>query len=177
MTAPVPLHLRHVALLRGINVGGHRKVGMPALAKVFTELGYEGVQTYIQSGNVMFKAHVTDAAQLEAAIEAHFGFPVQVALRTGAEWARAIADNPYPQQAASDGSKVHLALLSAEPDAEGIASLQAVPRGEDNWHLEGRPVSGPAKRRWSYQAGSRHAGAAAGRGRDGAQLEDGGGAG
>lgn len=138
MTAPVPLHLRHVALLRGINVGGHRRVGMPALANVFTDLGYEGVQTYIQSGNVVFRAHVADSAGIEAAIEQRFGFPVQVALRTGAEWARAIAGNPYPVQAAADGSKVHLALLSAEPDAEGLASLQAVPRGRDNWQLDGR---------------------------------------
>ena len=136
MTAP--LHLRHIALLRGINVGGHRKVGMPALARVFSGLGCEGVQTYIQSGNVVFRAHVVGGAELEAAIEAHFGFPVQVALRTGAGWARAISGNPYPLQAAADGSKVHLALLSAEPDAEGIASLQAVPRGLDNWHLDGR---------------------------------------
>ena len=133
MTTPA-----HIALLRGINVGGHRKVGMPALAKVFTDLGYEGVQTYIQSGNVVFRAHVADGEVIEAAIEAHFGFPVQVALRTGAQWARAMIGNPYPLQAASDGSKVHLALLSAEPDAEGVASLQAVPRGRDNWHLDGR---------------------------------------
>ncbi len=138
MTAP--FHPLHVALLRGINVGGHRRVGMPALADVFTELGCEGVQTYIQSGNVVFRAHVADGAGIEAAIEARFGFPVQVALRTGAEWARAVAGNPYSLQAAADGSKVHLALLSAEPDAEGVASLQAMPRGRDNWHLEGRTL-------------------------------------
>ncbi len=135
MTTRPPVY---IALLRGINVGGHRRVGMPALAKVFTELGYEGVQTYIQSGNVVFWAHVVDGAGIEAAIEARFGFPVQVALRTGTEWARTIFGNPYPLQAAADGSKVHLALLSAEPDAEGVASLQAVPRGLDNWHLDGR---------------------------------------
>ena len=111
---------------------------MPALAKVFTELGYESVQTYIQSGNVVFRAHAVDGAGIEAAIETHFGFPVQVALRSGAEWTRAIAGNPYPLQAASDGSKVHLALLSAAPDAEGLASLQAVPCGRDNWQLDGR---------------------------------------
>jgi uncharacterized protein (DUF1697 family) len=138
MTAPVPLSLLHVALLRGINVGGHRRVGMPALAKVFADLGYEGVQTYIQSGNVVFRAYAADGPDIEAAIEAHFGFPLGVALRSGAEWALAVMGNPYPLQAARDGSKVHLALLSAEPDAEGLASLQAVPRGPDNWQLNGR---------------------------------------
>ena len=138
MIASAPFPARYVALLRGINVGGHRRVGMLALANVFSRLGYEGVQTCVQSGNVVFRAYVADGAEIEAAIEAHFGFPVQVALRTGAEWARAIAGNPYPQQAAADGSEVHLALLSAEPDAEGVASLQAVPRGRDNWHLDGR---------------------------------------
>lgn len=111
---------------------------MLALANVFSGLGYEGVQTCVQSGNVVFRAYVADGAEIEAAIEAHFGFPVQVAFRMGAEWVRAIAGNPYQQQAAADGSKVHLALLSAKPDAEGVASLQAVPRGRDNWHLDGR---------------------------------------
>lgn len=137
MTTSIPLH---VALLRGINVGGHRRVGMAALARVFQELGCEDVRTYIQSGNVVFRAPVADAAAIEAVIEAHFGFPVTVALRTAADWRRIVAGNPYAAQAAQDGSKVHVALLSREPDDEGVASLLAVPRGPDGWQLDGRTV-------------------------------------
>ncbi|WP_407569926.1 DUF1697 domain-containing protein [Deinococcus altitudinis] len=129
-----------VALLRGINVGGHRRVGMPALQTLFEGLGFGAVQTYIQSGNVVFRAYHTDASEIEAALKKHFGFPVQVALRSGEQWRRAVAANPYPVQAQQDGSKVHLALLSAEPDAEGLASLLAVPRGPDDWTLLGREL-------------------------------------
>ena len=133
MTQP-PLH---VALLRGINVGGHRKVGMAALRALFADLGYQDVQTYIQSGNVIFRAYAVSLPDLGAALERGLGFPVGVALRSGTEWRQAMADNPYPFQADADGSKVHLALLNAEPDAEGVASLLAVPRGPDNWTLLG----------------------------------------
>jgi uncharacterized protein (DUF1697 family) len=137
---PVPLPPSQIALLRGINVGGHRKVGMPALQALFVGLGYGEVQTYIQSGNVAFCADHPDAAQIEAALEAHLGFPVQVVLRSGEQWRRAVAANPYPEQARQDGGKVHLALLGAEPDAEGVTSLLAVPRGPDDWTLLGREL-------------------------------------
>ncbi|WP_407541300.1 DUF1697 domain-containing protein [Deinococcus radiomollis] len=130
----------HVALLRGINVGGHRKVGMAALKALCLGLGYEDVQTYLQSGNVVFRAANSSAVELEAALERNLGFPVGVMVRDGGQWRRALADNPYAFQAAADGSKVHLALLSAEPDAEGLASLQAVPTGPDCWTLLGRTL-------------------------------------
>ena len=113
---------------------------MPALQALFVGLGFGAVQTYIQSGNVVFRACHADASEIEAALEEHLGFPVQVALRSGEEWRRAMAGNPYPVQAQQDGSKVHLALLSAEPDAEGLASLLAVPRGPDDWTLLGREL-------------------------------------
>ncbi len=133
---PLP-ETAHVALLRGINVGGHRRVGMAALKALCLELGYEDVQTYVQSGNVVFRAASPGAGELEAALERTLGFRVGVMMRDRLQWRRALADNPYPFQAAADPSKVHLALLSAEPDAEGLASLQAVPTGPDNWTLLG----------------------------------------
>ena len=129
-----------IALLRGINVGGHRRVGMPALGHLFKTLGCQGVRTYLQSANVVFRAGSVDPASLEAALERHLGFPVQVALRSGAQWRGIVAGNPYVTQARQDGSKVHLALLGAAPDAEGLASLLAMPRGPDDWTLEGREL-------------------------------------
>ncbi len=87
--------MQYVALLRGINVGGNRKVDMKALAAVFTRAGMRDVRTYINSGNVIFKAtepRRTLVPTLEDAIAAEFGFQVMVVLRSGSEWKR-VADS------------------------------------------------------------------------------------
>ena len=90
---------RCVALLRGVNVGGHRHLAMPALRAVFESLGLERVQTYIQSGNVVYAGEVS-REPVEAALEAEFGFPVTVLLRSAAEWADIAERNTYPLQVA-----------------------------------------------------------------------------
>ena len=128
-----------LALLRGINVGGHRKVPMPALKSVFESLGLSKVQTYIQSGNVVFEGEMNQEP-LEGALETAFGFPLSVALRTAEQWAGIIARNPYPLEAEQDGSKVHVVLLDAEPDKERLAALRAVQSGADEWICQGREL-------------------------------------
>ena len=131
MTLPKTL-----ALLRGVNVGGHRKVPMARLKSVFESLGLEEVQTYLQSGNVVFGGQA-DRTELEAAIERAFGFPVSVTLRSAGQWAALTDRNPYARQAALDGSKVHLALLDAPLTAAGLAALQGVQSGTDEWQQLG----------------------------------------
>jgi len=138
---PAVSSLPQIALLRGINVGGAPRVAMPVLLRLFGELGYTDAQTYVQSGNVVFRGPLPASSDaLEAVLEERLGFPVGVALRRGDEWRRLVAANPYPEQAGENGSKVHVAFLSAEPDAEGVASLQAVARGPDDWTLLGREL-------------------------------------
>lgn len=74
--------LTHVALLRGINVGGNHQVPMPRLKALFESLGHAGVTTYINSGNVLFGAEgAVEAPAVEAAFEAEFGFPAPILLR------------------------------------------------------------------------------------------------
>jgi uncharacterized protein (DUF1697 family) len=84
-----------VALLRGINVGGKSLVDMRTLRKTFERLGFDGVRTYINSGNVVFStptgSHAELAPRIEAAIAEDFGFPVAVLVRTAQELS-AIAD-------------------------------------------------------------------------------------
>ncbi len=79
----------HVALLRGINVGGNRRVPMADLRRVMTDLGYEGVATYINSGNVLFEAkrgdHLAMANTIEDALEGEFGFRCRVLVRSGTD--------------------------------------------------------------------------------------------
>lgn len=78
--------MKYVALLRGINVGGNNKVPMSELKTCVEELGFENVSTYINSGNVIFEADKTKesdlALKIEKAIHVHFGFPVQVVVRS-----------------------------------------------------------------------------------------------
>lgn len=117
----------HVALLRGINLGPHKRVAMPALRALVASLGHTDVATYIASGNVVFTAAVTDdpAAELERAIAAELGVECRVVVLTCAELARAVADNPYPDE--PDPRKVHAFFLTGEPGAatrEHVAQAQ-----------------------------------------------------
>ena len=117
----------HVALLRGINLGGHNRVAMPALRSVVASLGHTDVATYIQSGNVVFTAAdpvadpATLAAGLEEAIAAELGVRSRVVVLSGAELAAASSANPYPDQ--QDPKRVHAIFLIDEPDADSVAFL------------------------------------------------------
>jgi uncharacterized protein (DUF1697 family) len=125
----------HVALLRGINVGGRNKVAMADLREVVTELGHADVSTYIQSGNVLFSPDVADAdadpaalaAALAAAITAKLGVTAPVVVLSRDELAAVIAANPFPDEA--DPKRVHAVLLSAAPGADAAAKIdQALAR-------------------------------------------------
>ncbi len=93
---------RYIALLRGINVGGHR-VTMERLRELFVELGFASVETFIASGNVIFETDERDTAALEIRIEAHLkqalGYDVATFLRTPNELATACADCPLTAEA------------------------------------------------------------------------------
>ncbi len=112
---------------------------MPVLRQTLERLGLQSVQTYIQSGNVVFAGQM-QRPTLEAAFAQVFGFAVPIMLRSAVEWAELIAANPYPLQAAADGTKVHLALLDAEPGETALAALRAVQSGADEWVWLGRAL-------------------------------------
>jgi uncharacterized protein (DUF1697 family) len=116
----------HVALLRGINVGGHNKVPMAELRQVVASLGHADVATYIQSGNVVFSAAEADTADtavstalagaLEQGIAAAFGVSVRVVVISRDELAQVMRDNPYPDE--PNPRAVHAVFLSATPGPE-----------------------------------------------------------
>ncbi|MFJ6937775.1 DUF1697 domain-containing protein [Streptomyces sp. NPDC101132] len=118
----------YVALLRGINVGGARKVPMARLRGLIEELGHTGVRTYVQSGNAVFDSTLADpgavARGLEEAIEAEFGFAVPCLVLDGARL-RAVADAcPFPA-AELEGRQLHATLLSGDPDPARFADIDA----------------------------------------------------
>ena len=107
----------HVALLRGINVGGRNKVPMAELRQVVGSLGHTKVTTYIQSGNVLFTTDEGDtgklASDLEAAITGSFGIESSVVVLSRADLAGILDRNPYPDE--PNPKFVHVVFLKAEP--------------------------------------------------------------
>lgn len=113
---------RQIALLRGINVGGHKKVPMAQLRELLSGHGYEDVRTYVQSGNVVLSGPDVPAVEaerrLEREIEDEFGFPVSVLVRTHAQWQETVDANPFAD-VADDPSRQFVLFLS-EPLAEEV---------------------------------------------------------
>lgn len=131
-----------IALLRGINVSGQRKVPMAQLRSMHEGLGHTDVATYIQSGNVVFGAD-TDSAALTTAIEdaitAGFGFTVPVVVRTAAEFRDAAAGNPFAD-AGADLQRVATAYLGAVPAPDRAEAFDPEAHAPDVCMLDGRQV-------------------------------------
>ncbi|HJY66025.1 MAG TPA: DUF1697 domain-containing protein [Streptosporangiaceae bacterium] len=117
----------HVALLRGINVGGRNKVPMAELREVVVSLGHTGVTTYIQSGNVLFTTSEDDPAKLAAALEAAiaeaFGVRSPVVVLSREDLARILDTNPHPEE--PNPKLVHVVFLNAEPPPDVLDRINA----------------------------------------------------
>ncbi len=133
----------YVALLRGINVGGkNAAVPMSELRSLLDSLGHVDVVTYIQSGNAVFgspRPATEVAAELEERIEQAFGIGVAVLLRTPAELARVVANNPFLTPDA-DVSKLYVAFLADEPAAAAVSGLDPERSPPDELAVRGREV-------------------------------------
>jgi uncharacterized protein (DUF1697 family) len=129
-----------IALLRAVNVGG-RKLPMAELRALCAEIGWEKVETYIQSGNVVFSASGKPEAieaKLEKAIKERFGLEVPAIVRTAAEWAALAAANPFPKAAKDSPNRLQL-LVSKRPPAKDAAD-RLMERAQDGEAV--KPVGG-----------------------------------
>jgi uncharacterized protein (DUF1697 family) len=117
----------HVALLRGINVGGRNRVAMADLREVVTSLGHSDVATYIQSGNVMFTSEEADttalAAALERAIAEALTVRPRVVVLSRNELSHVIADNPFPDE--TNPQCLHAAFRSGDVGPDEVAAVAA----------------------------------------------------
>lgn len=132
----------YIALLRGINVSGHNLIKMADLRQMFTDMGFRSVQTYIQSGNVLFESE--DEAeplrrQIEDQISTVFGMSVPVVLRTAAELRQIIDDCPF-SAAEREGGGLYVSLLAQAPSQDGLDRLPAPQSGPDQFRVLGREV-------------------------------------
>jgi uncharacterized protein (DUF1697 family) len=129
----MPVHC--IALLRAINVGGNSNIRMAELRKLGESLGFSGVKTLLQSGNMVFDAREADTAvleqQWEGAVEKQLGVKTSFRVRSQKEWLELVAANPFEAEATQDPS--HLLALVAR-DAIGqaaIAALRSAIRGRE----------------------------------------------
>ena len=117
----------YIALLRGINVGGNRKIHMADLRELFAEAGVRNVASYIQSGNLVFTHSVHgratgSAVELQERIEVGTGFDVPVILRTAEAWSGVVDANPYPD---AEPTALHVVFLAKPPAPEAVTSFDA----------------------------------------------------
>lgn len=138
---PIPAgQARHVALLRGINLGPTRKVPMAELRGLAEGLGWTGVSTYVNSGNLLFTAAGPEellAAALSAALADRFGFAVPVAVRSADELRAAVAATPFPD---GDPKRVCVCFLRQAPDDAARERLLAAARGDERVEVIGREL-------------------------------------
>jgi uncharacterized protein (DUF1697 family) len=113
----------YIALLRAVNVGGTGKLPMTELKAMCEAVGFKSVRTYIASGNVVFQSKKTEAqvkAALEAALASYAGKPVGVMVRSAAEMAGVLAQNPFPQM---PGNRTAAFFLDKAPAMDSIAAV------------------------------------------------------
>jgi uncharacterized protein (DUF1697 family) len=131
-----------VALLRGINLGAHNKISMSELRALVAEHDVENVQTYVQSGNVVFRSRVGRAQlvrALETGIRRELGLDVSVLLRTKAELAKVVASNPFAERQ-DDPLKLHVTFLTDRVPAARARDLDPERSPPDEFQLEGREI-------------------------------------
>lgn len=134
----------YISLLRGINVGGHKRIKMDKLRASFEALGFESVMTYIQSGNVVFKTGKVSSVGLSKTIEkrilSDFGFSVSVICRTAVELGKTIANNPFLKEPGVDSEKLHVTFLSAAPATAALKKLADLTVAPDRFHCFGNEI-------------------------------------
>lgn len=131
----------YVALLRGINVGGHKQVAMADLRDLVTRMGFEDARTLLQSGNLVFRGKArTDALlerQLEAELQREVGMQVDVFVRSAEQWKAVVARNPFREEADKDPGHLLVLFLRSAPQAGGVEALRASIKGREVVRTDG----------------------------------------
>lgn len=133
-----------VALIRGINVGGHQAVAMSDLRDLLTQLGFDGARSLLQSGNLVFRCGERIGAELESVLEMEaeerLGLRVDFLIRSAREWREVIARNPFRKQAESDPSHLVVMFLKSAAKAEDVKAVQAAITGRETIRADGRQL-------------------------------------
>lgn len=133
-----------ISMLRGINVSGHKTISMAELKRLYESLGFVNVQTYVQSGNVVFESAKSDqaglAALIEAQIERSYKYAVPVFIREVRDFQRLLGNNPFLKGRKEDPSKLQVTFLYRAPAKSVVSSLQAPLSGADEFVIKGQEI-------------------------------------
>lgn len=133
-----------IAMLRGVNLGSYQKVNMEALRTVCGDLGLRDVQTYIQSGNVVFREDTGDlpgvARRIEEGIHTKWGFRPDVVLRTLPELRKVIARNPFAARAGIEPNRLLVVFMAKAPTRQACDQLLATPCEPEEVRIHGREL-------------------------------------
>lgn len=134
----------YALFLRGINVGGNKKVSMSELRALIEQQGFTDPATLLMSGNAVFRGAAVAVPALEKrfenAIAKHFGFEVHCVARTAKEWPALVAANPFRTESQRDPAHLLLVLLKRDPAAGAIAKLRAAIKGRERVELARREL-------------------------------------
>ena len=134
----------YIAMLRGINIGPHKRMKMEKLRASCEGLGFTAVKTYIQSGNVIFQSPKLPPAALSKklgeCIEKDFGFACEVILRSKEEMKAIIDGNRFMKEPGVDHSKLHVVFLAEPPAPAGVKKLQELTLAPDRVHASGKEI-------------------------------------
>jgi uncharacterized protein (DUF1697 family) len=135
--------VRYVAWLHAVNVGGRNKVPMAWLREASVEAGFTDVATYVQSGNLVLTADTAKADvvrdRVRKLISDGLGLDVEVTVRSRAQLAKVIEGNPMHEHV-DEPAKLHVSFLSGEPDATGLAAIDAKAYAPDRFVADGRQL-------------------------------------
>ena len=133
----------YIALLRSINVSGHNKIKMAELRCTMEAIGLSRVQTYIQSGNVLFESEEGPEQvrlRIENEIRTVFGISSTVILRTTEELEQILAASPYAGVTLAKGESIHVSLLNEVPPQKAVDFLEGSERENDEYYIHGRDI-------------------------------------
>ena len=129
---------RYAAMLRGINLGSHKRISMADLRRLFEDLGAKNVQTYVVSGNVVFDSpggsRADLAKKIRERIQAELGHDVAIVLRSAAELAAIAATKPFGDD---DDAHLYVTFLEEKPEASRVRDLDAAAFAPDEFEIRG----------------------------------------
>lgn len=133
-----------ISMLRGVNVGGHNLIKMDALRALYLSLKLRDAQTYVQSGNVIFRTEERDhallAKRIQKGIERSFGFCPDIILRTCSELRDVVARNPFATRRGIDPRKFLVTFLSSHPSPEARKKVLKIETAPEELRIDGREL-------------------------------------
>jgi uncharacterized protein (DUF1697 family) len=133
-----------IALIRGINVGGHQAVAMSDLRDLLTQLGFDGSRSLLQSGNLVLRCDARTGAELESMLEMEaekrLGLRADFLIRSAKEWRQVVARNPFRKEAEGDPSHLVVMFLKSGANAKDVQAVQAAITGPETIRADGRQL-------------------------------------